>query len=130
MADSQHMNMCKSGVSNSSQKVKPDMSQPVEKDSVAAVTDAVSDDPSTTNDRPQANANPSKDRSFFSWFDKNDGLVERRLILKLDFLTLSFACMGFWVCLHPSMLLPSSLLIPHRSCTLTGVFLPTPMSAA
>lgn len=45
----------------------------------------------------RANPNPSKERSTFSWFDKNDGPVERRLILKLDLLTLSFACMGFWV---------------------------------
>lgn len=45
----------------------------------------------------RANPSPSKERSFFAWFDKNDGPVERRLILKLDFLILSFACMGFWV---------------------------------
>lgn len=47
--------------------------------------------------RPTANASPSKDRGFFAWFDDNDGPVERKLILKLDLLNLSFACMGFWV---------------------------------
>ncbi|OAP62748.1 hypothetical protein AYL99_01975 [Fonsecaea erecta] len=45
----------------------------------------------------KANAQPSKDRSIFAWFDKNDGPVERRLVLKLDLTILSFACMGFWV---------------------------------
>lgn len=50
-----------------------------------------------------ANPSPSKDRSFFAWFDKNDGPVERKLILKLDFLILSFACMGFWASRPPSM---------------------------
>lgn len=44
-----------------------------------------------------ANPNPSKDRSLWAWFDKNDGPEERKLILKLDFLLLSYACMGFWV---------------------------------
>lgn len=62
-------------------------------------TETVSDNLSTSSNSEKANANPSKERHFFAWFDKNDGPVERRLILKLDLLTLSFACMGFWVCL-------------------------------
>lgn len=54
------------------------------------------EDVSPNNDL-RANPSPSAERSFFAWFDKNDGPVERSLILKLDFYILSFACMGFWV---------------------------------
>lgn len=67
--------------------------------------------------RPPANANPSKDRGFFAWFDNNDGPVERSLILKIDLLTLSFACMGFWVCSASSHAMPFSLTRVFRSCT-------------
>ncbi|KAG4430112.1 hypothetical protein IFR05_014410 [Cadophora sp. M221] len=35
-------------------------------------------------------------RGFFHWFDPSDGPVERRLILKLDFYILTYACVGFW----------------------------------
>lgn len=67
--------------------------------STAVTTEAASDNLSGTEISEKANANPSEERSFFAWFDKNDGPIERRLILKLDLLTLSFACMGFWVSL-------------------------------
>ncbi|KAJ9145060.1 MFS general substrate transporter [Pleurostoma richardsiae] len=36
-------------------------------------------------------------KSFLSWFDINDGPLERRLILKLDFFILSYAFIGFWI---------------------------------
>jgi hypothetical protein len=75
------------------------MAKTTEAFSTAAAAEAASDNTSTTDTSEKANASPSKERSFFSWFDKNDGPVERRLILKLDILTLSFACMGFWVTL-------------------------------
>lgn len=65
--------------------------------STATSAEGASDHSSTNERVERANPNPSKERSFFAWFDKNDGPIERRLILKLDFLTLSFACMGFWV---------------------------------
>lgn len=38
-------------------------------------------------------------KSFFSWFDANDGPLERRVILKLDFFILTYAFIGFWVSL-------------------------------
>lgn len=67
--------------------------------STATSAEDVRKSASITEGHERANTNPSKERSFFAWFDRNDGPIERRLILKLDFLTLSFACMGFWVCL-------------------------------
>ncbi|KAI1243944.1 hypothetical protein MGN70_013812 [Eutypa lata] len=36
-------------------------------------------------------------KSFFSWFDANDGPLERRVILKLDFFILTYAFIGFWL---------------------------------
>ena len=36
-------------------------------------------------------------KGFFAWFDPNDGPLERRLILKLDFFILTYAFIGFWV---------------------------------
>lgn len=70
--------------------------------STATSAEDVSKSASRTEAPERANTDPSKERSFFAWFDRNDGPIERRLILKLDFLTLSFACMGFWVCLPTS----------------------------
>ena len=36
-------------------------------------------------------------KGFFAWFDPNDGPLERRVILKLDFFILTYAFIGFWV---------------------------------
>ncbi|KAH7325692.1 major facilitator superfamily domain-containing protein [Stachybotrys elegans] len=36
-------------------------------------------------------------KSFFAWFDKDDGPFERRVISKLDLFILSYAFIGFWV---------------------------------
>ncbi|KAJ4263445.1 hypothetical protein NW762_006264 [Fusarium torreyae] len=36
-------------------------------------------------------------KKFLSWFDPNDGPLERKLITKLDFLILAYAFIGFWV---------------------------------
>ncbi len=48
--------------------------------------------------RERANRNIATTRGgFFHWFDPNDGPVERRLVLKLDFYILTYACVGFWV---------------------------------
>jgi hypothetical protein len=73
------------------------MSKELESVTVTAIPETESKEEVHVNNPYGANPNPSKDRSFVAWFDKNDGPVERRLILKLDFLILSFACMGFWV---------------------------------
>lgn len=44
-----------------------------------------------------ANTSPSEKKALFSWFDKNDGPLERRLVLKLDLAILSFSFLSFWV---------------------------------
>ena len=44
-----------------------------------------------------ANKKFDTNRKFFSWFDSNDGPLERRLVLKLDVFILTFAFIGFWV---------------------------------
>jgi MFS family permease len=44
-----------------------------------------------------ANRSLAASKSFFSWFDPNDGPAERRLIMKLDFFILAYAFVGFWV---------------------------------
>jgi hypothetical protein len=49
--------------------------------------------------RERANRNLGSKRAFFSWSDPNDGPSERRLILKLDFFILTYAFIGFWVCI-------------------------------
>ncbi|KAF4873163.1 putative transporter SEO1 [Colletotrichum siamense] len=52
-----------------------------------------------TDDSPEEhrpNRNFSK-KSFFAWFDRNDGPLERRVILKLDFFILTYAFVGFWI---------------------------------
>ncbi|KAJ4319199.1 hypothetical protein N0V84_006481 [Fusarium piperis] len=36
-------------------------------------------------------------KKFFSWFDPNDGPLERRVIKKLDFFILAYAFIGFWI---------------------------------
>lgn len=58
----------------------------------------VSEVDNATNDHHivTANGNFSK-RSFWSWFDPNDGPLERKLIMKLDFFILVFAFIGVWV---------------------------------
>ncbi|KIW13841.1 hypothetical protein PV08_06621 [Exophiala spinifera] len=75
------------------------MSKEQEAISVTAIRDSSPESKEHTpvNNPYGANPNPSKERSFFAWFDKNDGPAERKLILKLDFFILSFACMGFWI---------------------------------
>ncbi|KAF4122226.1 MFS transporter, ACS family, pantothenate transporter [Geosmithia morbida] len=48
----------------------------------------------------QGNERPNRifgDKQFFSWFNPNDGPLERRLITKLDFFILAYAFIGFWV---------------------------------
>jgi hypothetical protein len=63
-------------------------------------------DPAPINER--ANSHVSESRGgFFHWFDPNDGPVERRLVLKLDFYILTYACIGFWV--HNSFLWKSCI---------------------
>lgn len=58
----------------------------------------VSDVDNPTNDlRPESANRKFSKRSFWSWFDPNDGPLERRLIVKLDFFILVFAFIGFWV---------------------------------
>lgn len=48
--------------------------------------------------KERANRNVAVIRgSFFNWFDPNDGEIERKLVLKLDFFILTYACVGFWV---------------------------------
>jgi hypothetical protein len=44
-----------------------------------------------------ANKTPGTNKSFFAWFDRNDGPLERRVIAKLDFFILSYAFIAFWV---------------------------------
>lgn len=47
-------------------------------------------------------ANSLSKRSIWQWFHPDDGPTERKLIVKLDFYILSFACIGFWVSLPSS----------------------------
>ncbi|KAF4908845.1 hypothetical protein CGCVW01_v012146 [Colletotrichum viniferum] len=52
-----------------------------------------------TDGRPEEhrpNRNFSK-RSSVAWFDRNDGPWERRVILKLALLILTYAFVGFWI---------------------------------
>ncbi|KAF9877192.1 hypothetical protein CkaCkLH20_05458 [Colletotrichum karsti] len=49
---------------------------------------------------PSLNPKPNRQfskKKFFSWFDANDGPLERRVIFKLDFFILSYAFIGFWI---------------------------------
>lgn len=101
---------------------------------------AVSDNGSSSDNegsspiRERANRNFGE-KVFLSWFDKNDGPVERRLITKIDFFILSYAFIGFWVFDSPDTMLSSfvaslPLMITCRFCISIVVFLRTPMSAA
>lgn len=42
-------------------------------------------------------ANSISKRKIWQWFHPDDGPAERKLIAKLDWYILSFACIGFWV---------------------------------
>ncbi|CAK7213579.1 hypothetical protein SBRCBS47491_001853 [Sporothrix bragantina] len=48
--------------------------------------------PPTVNTSWASNTN----RSYWRWFHPDDGPAERRLVRKLDFSILAFACVGFW----------------------------------
>lgn len=57
----------------------------------------------------QPNRNFGK-KGFFAWFDPNDGPLERRVILKLDFFILTYAFIGFWVRLSNDLKCHNTLL--------------------
>ena len=57
-------------------------------------------DASVQAELPPEKEQPNNDfgkKGFFAWFDPNDGPLERRVILKLDFFILTYAFIGFWV---------------------------------
>ncbi|EXJ86819.1 hypothetical protein A1O3_03773 [Capronia epimyces CBS 606.96] len=69
--------------------------RPTKGDETVLSQEIVSEDEYDTG-RERANRNAGKTKGhFFRWFDPEDGPLERRLLWKLDFYILAFACAGY-----------------------------------